>query len=78
MALIRYFGQIADATGCVEEKISVGGINLQQLLTTLNQRYNFDQYLTQVAVNHVIVGREKDLAIKDSDEIALLPAYAGG
>ncbi|MCH1437531.1 MoaD/ThiS family protein [Flavobacteriales bacterium] len=78
MALIRYFGQIAEATGCTREKVCIANINLKDLMDRLNEQYGLERFQKQIAVNQVLVNPNKTYLIKDSDEIVILPPYAGG
>ena len=78
MAVIRYFGQIAEATGCTKEQISLVNSDLKELLQTLNEQYDLDRFQKHIAVNQVLVNPDKACLIKDSDEIVILPPYAGG
>ena len=78
MAVIRYFGQIAEATGCTREQISLVNSDLKELLQTLNEQYDLDRFQKHIAVNQVLVNPDKVCLIKDSDEIVILPPYAGG
>jgi len=78
MAVIRYFGQIAEATGCTKEQISLVNSDLKELLQTLNEQYDLERFQKHIAVNQVIVNPEQAYTIQDTDEIVLLPPFAGG
>jgi len=78
MAVIRYFGQIAEAVGCTEEQISLVNSDLKELIQTLNEQYDLERFQKNIAVNQVIVNPEQAYTIKDTDEIVLLPPFAGG
>ena len=75
---IKYFGSIAEETGKAEETIEMkeSAIDLLDLKTLCFTRYGLEEDNTiQLAINQVIQQRGK---IKDGDEIAFLPPYAGG
>ena len=78
MAVIRYFGQIAEATGCTREQISLVSSDLKELIQTLNEQYDLERFQKNIAVNQVIVNPEDASPIQDTDEIVLLPPFAGG
>jgi|AP82_1055514.scaffolds.fasta_scaffold00141_16 molybdopterin converting factor small subunit len=78
MAVIKYFGQIAEATGCTEEKISLVNSDLKELIQTLNEQYGLERFQKNIAVNQVIVKLEDAYSVQDTDEIVLLPPFSGG
>jgi|GEM_PF-229523 molybdopterin converting factor small subunit len=78
MALIRYFGQIAEVTGRTREQVYIANTNLKDFVDLLNEQYGLDRFQKQIAVNQVLVKPDKSYLIKDSDEIVILPPYAGG
>ena len=78
MALIKYFGAIAEAAQCSEEHISVSGLNVSTCLDLLSRKYNLNAFEVNVALNQNLVDVDSTINLNDSDEIALLPPFAGG
>jgi len=52
--------------------------DLKELLQILNEQYDLDRFQKNIAVNQVIVNPEDACPIQDTDEIVLLPPFAGG
>lgn len=76
MLKLKYFGMIAEATGKVEEDFSCVK-NLSDLTIKLELKYpKLKELNYKFAVNQSLV--PNDIIIKDNDEIALLPPFAGG
>ena len=78
MVKIQFFGAVAEATGQDDLRLDITdtGSSLVDLVAYLNKKYPSLESITfQVALNHQI---EKDAVIKEGDEIALLPPFAGG
>ena len=74
---IKYLGMLAEATGKNEEILEFNVISVSQLIKTLQKKY--PQFITmsfKVAVNHTLV--EENTELKENDEVALLPPFAGG
>ena len=78
MIHVKYFGMIAEATNCSEEKIALESQKLTDLLQKLTIKYKLDELPLNVAVNKNIVDKNSDYTIKENDEIAILPPFAGG
>ena len=78
MIHVKYFGMIAEATNCSEEKIALESQKLADLLQKLTIKYKLDELPLNVAVNKNIVDKNSDYTIKENDEIAILPPFAGG
>ncbi|PZX54533.1 molybdopterin synthase sulfur carrier subunit [Algoriphagus ratkowskyi] len=78
MITVNYFGNIAEATQSNSETLNHNSMSLAELLDLLNSKYAIAQFPFQVAVNRKIVSKQQALNIFDSDEIALLPPFAGG
>lgn len=73
---VLFFGIIADATGLQMKEI--GDIkNLDELQKSLTGEFpDLLKYMYQLSVNQKLVSGNETL--KDGDEIALLPPFAGG
>lgn len=78
MITVKYFGNIAEAAQSDSETLNHTSISLVELLNLLDTKYSIGQFSFQVAVNRKIVSKHQALNISDSDEIALLPPFAGG
>lgn len=78
MVSVKYFGMIAEAASKSEEKINAPNEKLSIVLNTLIDKYNLKSYTLNVAVNKHIISEIEDVIIKENDEIALLPPFAGG
>ena len=71
-----YFGLIAQKLGLSDEQIDLNNTDLNQLIAEQKIKYpvlgsiNF-----KVAVNHIL---QDNVKIKEGDEIAFLPPFAGG
>ena len=78
MIHVKYFGMIAEATNCSEEKIALESQKLADLLEKLTIKYKLDELPLNVAVNKNIVDKNSDYTITENDEIAILPPFAGG
>ncbi|MEB2783228.1 MoaD/ThiS family protein [Algoriphagus persicinus] len=78
MITINYFGNIAEAVQSDSETLDHKSMGLAELLELLDSKYAIEQYPFQVAVNRKIVSKQQALNIVDSDEVALLPPFAGG
>ena len=78
MITVNYFGNIAEATQSDSEMLDHNSMSLEELLDLLNSKYDLRKFQFQVAVNRKIIPKQQQLTISDSDEIALLPPFAGG
>jgi molybdopterin synthase sulfur carrier subunit len=73
---IKYFGLIAEVTGCSEENLEFTKATISELLETLNTKYpELRAKEFQVAQNHEIVSSD---TLISGAEIALLPPFSGG
>ncbi|MFN1834478.1 MoaD/ThiS family protein [Balneola sp. MJW-20] len=75
---VKYFGAIAEATGLQEEKLDMSalGTKLEDLRDHCLHKYGAINDLTfKLAVNQSI---EEEMVLKDGDEVAFLPPFAGG
>lgn len=78
MITINYFGNIAEATQSDSETLDHTSMSLEELLDLLDSKYAIGRFPFQVAVNRKIVSKQQVVTISDSDEVALLPPFAGG
>lgn len=76
---VKYFGMLADFTGCGEEMVEVeDGISSLQLRELINSRYRkLTEYDFKMAVNRSLVV-QNEIGLEENDEVAFLPPYAGG
>jgi molybdopterin synthase sulfur carrier subunit len=77
---VKYFGAIADATQKKEEQLYVetGMDSLQDIRSQLETEYpGIAAILYVIAVNQSIATSDF-IIIKENDELALLPPFAGG
>lgn len=74
---LKYFGMIAETTGKNEEVLEVAqGISVQNLKDQQIKNYGIsDAESVQVAVNQNI---DQETELKEGDEVAFLPPFAGG
>ena len=74
---VKYFGMIAEAIGKQEEQLEITGNSVLEVDVFLKNKYAKLEFLNyKFAVNQVLVdGIER---LKENDEIALLPPFAGG
>lgn len=78
MFTIHYFGEIADKTGLTSEKLHSQGRQISTVLAELQEKYALQNGEFQVALNHELIDLSQDLKVTETDEIALLSAFAGG
>lgn len=74
---LKYFGKLAEAAGLHEEdKDFESAQTLAELKKLIFEEYQFDESETiQVAVNQQLGA---NITLKEGDEIAFLPPFAGG
>ena len=74
---IKYFGMIAETTGKNEEALEVNeGISARELKARQIKTYQIaDPESVQLAVNHNL---NTEVELKEGDEVAFLPPFAGG
>ncbi len=75
---IKYFGAIAEATGVTEEVMELQEIDgsIEQLRSVCLEKYSSIKDLSfQLALNQSLVNSG---LLKDGDEVAFLPPFAGG
>lgn len=75
---VIYFGKIADVTKKTVEEIELQNKNVKSLITFLNEKYDINLSEMQIAVNQNLVSKSELLELKDTDEVAILSAFAGG
>ena len=74
---LKYFGMVAEAIGKESETIGFSITTVEDLNTSLKNRYpDLDKLNYNFAVNQTMA--EIDEELKENDEIALLPPFAGG
>ena len=78
MITVKYFGEIAEAINCNEEQISTKSDNLSELIEQLNEKYNLERFPMIIALNQNLIELSNDITIKNNDELAILPPFAGG
>lgn len=78
MLTIHYFGEIAEKTGLTSEKLHSQGQQISTVLAKLQKKYALENGEFQVAVNHEFIDPSQDREVTETDEIALLSAFAGG
>lgn len=74
---VKYFGMIAEAAGRDEEVLEVAWeISVNELKEQQVQKYKIpDAEAVQLAVNQNL---DKEVELKEGDEVAFLPPFAGG
>ncbi|WP_178987175.1 MoaD/ThiS family protein [Winogradskyella schleiferi] len=78
MAVIKYYGAIAEAVKCSEEQMAVADLNISDCMALLKEKYNLHALEVSIALNQNLVEMDSTIKLTDSDEIALLPPFAGG
>jgi molybdopterin converting factor small subunit len=78
MTKVKYFGILAETVNQGEEEVSFDSGNLGELVAQLKVKHSLEAYDFQIAVNRKIISDLSVFSVKDSDEIAFLPAFAGG
>lgn len=71
---LKYFGMIAEALNKEAEEIDLMVLTVEDL--KVHFKPNLKELHFKVAVNHKIV--EDNFKLKENDEVALLPPFAGG
>jgi sulfur-carrier protein len=78
MIAVKYFGAIAEKTSCLEEIFSESDMALDLLLEKVEQKYQLSSLQFSVAINQKMVQKNTELILKNNDEVAFLPPFAGG
>ena len=76
MITIKYFGLLAEVTGCSSEKINFSGTTISDLKEVLFQKHKVLKSLKFKIAQHNELNTDKTKVT--SSEIALLPPFAGG
>ena len=73
---IKYFGLLAEISGCTEEKLEFNKTSVSELMETLFEKHpSLREKDFQIAQNHEITSKEMPVT---EYEIALLPPFSGG
>jgi molybdopterin synthase sulfur carrier subunit len=73
---IKYFGLLAEVTGCIEEQIDFSGKSILDLKSVLFEKYELLKTKDfQIAQNNNLTTNDAEVI---ASEIALLPPFAGG
>ena len=74
---LKYFGMIAEAVEKEDEFFELSGSTIKELDVALKNCYsNIENLNYSFAVNQTMVN--EDILLKENDEVALLPPFAGG
>ena len=74
---LKYFGQISELTGLSNESIELNdNSNTLNLDDLIKGKYNLYKSSYRLAINHKLT--EVKVTLKDRDEVAFLPPFAGG
>ena len=75
---LLFFGALTDIVGMQEETIDVDdNLDITYLNLDLLSRYpSLSNFKYKIALNKVVV--DKDQKLRDGDEVAFLPPFAGG
>ncbi len=71
---LKYFGMIAEALDKEAEELDIDIINVAELIHYF--QYHLKDINFKIAVNHNLV--DSTYQLKNNDEVALLPPFAGG
>lgn len=74
---IKYFGAVEEVTGIVEESLAIDeSRSLEAIKQQLLSKYaGMNELSFQLAVNQTLT---ESTMLKDGDEVAVLPPFAGG
>jgi molybdopterin synthase sulfur carrier subunit len=78
MIAVKYFGAIAEKTKSQGEEFDFSEKYLNDLLSTLEQKYQLKELTFSIAVNQKIIQNTAEYQLKSKDIVALLPPFAGG
>ena len=77
MAVIIYFGQVAELAGKEREELKLSNKNIAELKKQLEETiFNLGTIPYQIAVNQSL--ENDDFVLTNDMEIAVLPPFAGG
>lgn len=75
---IIYFGKIAAIANITSEEVSLSENTVTALVAYLTEKYQLDMSDMQIAINHNLIDLQKKTILKETDEVAILSAFAGG
>ena len=76
---ISYFGQIAEITGKeIEQKEIESSTTLSALEANIVTKYELSNIYYRIALNNQLVAKEEHQILKNNDELAFMPPFAGG
>lgn len=75
---VKYFGEIAEATNCNEEQVATETNKLSDVIEALCVKHNLERFPMIIALNQNLIDLSDDINIKNKDELAILPPFAGG
>tara|TARA_B100001996_G_C18608743_1_gene572847 strand:+ start:208 stop:471 length:264 start_codon:yes stop_codon:yes gene_type:complete len=75
---VKYFGIIFEKTNLNSEKIIIKNNDISIIINQIVNKYNLNDISFQISHNFNIINLEEKLKVKDGDEIAFLPPFAGG
>ena len=75
---LKYFGMVAESTGKDNEELIIDeNMALDELQYLIEKKYSaLDKIAYEIAINQSI--ENEKIHLKENDEIALLPPFAGG
>jgi molybdopterin synthase sulfur carrier subunit len=75
---LKYFSRFAELTSKTTEEHSTQASTVEELWNELDQKYSFDQSISNVrpAINHQFCDWSKEIA--DRDIISFIPPVSGG
>ena len=76
--IVKYFGIISEKTGKNEERIELTVNDISNFLKKIFLQYNLEKFSVNISLNHEIINLNQPYNIKNGDEIAILPPFAGG
>lgn len=78
MICIKYYGAVAEITKCTSENMETGSSSLEEIIQKLYSKYNLEPLPLKFALNKNIIGNLDGIKVKENDELAVLPPFAGG
>jgi sulfur-carrier protein len=78
MITVKYFGNIAEKTNCLEEVYSIDTIGTAELIANIKAKHQLEHQTFSIAVNQKIVDYTTDIKLNTQDVVAFLPPFAGG
>ena len=71
---LKYFGVVAEALNKEVDELDIDIVNVSELIDYFHS--SLSDIIFNVAVNHNLV--DSNYQLKNNDEVALLPPFAGG